>query len=153
MNAPSHRGRLVVEAALVATSARERRPWADILRRLHEGDGHLHAEFRVALAWAVQHYLRQILPEIGGIYLVGSSLEEARRASDVDILLAVPHATEADRAALEALNAEVSEAYAGLLEDVPPHFRLLDLHLLVDSQPSLFRSMLRGSGTPRYQLG
>ena len=147
------RGRLIIEAALVATSARERRPWAEILRRLHEGDRRLHAEFRVALAWAVQHYLRQLLPHAGEIYLVGSSLEEAYRASDVDILLAMPNASETDKASLEALNEDVSRAYSALLPDMPPAFRLLDIHLLVGTQPSPFRAMLTGSNTPRYQLG
>lgn len=153
MTPESDRGRLILEAALVATSARERRRWQHVLDGLKAGDRRLHAEFRVALAWAVQHYLRTMLPHLREVYLVGSSLEEAFRASDVDILLAMPHATAQDQEALDLLNHEVSEAYACLLDDVAPNFRLLDLHLLVDGQPSPFRVMLSGSNTPHYQLG
>jgi hypothetical protein len=147
-------GQLVIEASLVALSARERIPWREAAARLREGDAYLHAEYRVALAWAVHHHLRKAHPQIEDVFVVGSALEErARRTSDLDLVILGAVFTEADEDALCDLNRSISEAYRRTVGGVPPDFELLDLHLVPSSlQDHPYRRMLAGSNAPTYRL-
>lgn len=148
-------GDLVIEAALVALSARERKPVRAIVDALRAGDRRLHAELRVGLAWALRHYLARELPQLREAYVVGSSLDEesARPASDLDLVLEVGDPSEALRARLDALDAQVSTAYCRLVPGLPEDFRLLDFHLLDEATIDGFRRLVRGSSAPVHPLG
>lgn len=147
-------GRLVIEASILALSARERIPWRETKQRLASGDPRLHAEYRVALAWAIHHHLRASHPHVEDVYVIGSSLEElARLTSDLDLVILGAQFSEEDEAALAELNRRVSDAYRDIVGGVPPDFKLLDLHLVpanMDAHP--YRRLLSGSNAPTYRL-
>lgn len=147
-------GRLVIEASLLALSARERIPWREAARRLAEGDARLHAEYRVALAWAVHHHLRRTHPQVEDVYVIGSSLEEnARKTSDLDLVILAASFNEDEEDSLCELNRSVSEAYREIVGGIPPDFELLDLHLVTEAMPEHpYRRMLGGSNSPTYRL-
>lgn len=147
-------GRLVIEASLVAMSARERAPVREVAARLREGDKRLHAEYRLALAWAIHFHLRGTLPHVEDVYVVGSSLEEqARRSSDLDLVILGAEFTERDREVLADLNDAVSRAYRDLVGGVPEGFQLLDLHLVPrEPEHHPYRRLLVGSNAATYRL-
>lgn len=147
-------GRLIVEASLLALSARERIPWREAAQRLAEGDARLHAEYRVALAWAVHHHLRKSHPQVEDVYVIGSSLEEhARRTSDLDLVILGASFSGEEEDALCELNRSVSAAYRDVVGGLPADFQLLDLHLVPASvQDHPYRRLLAGSSAPAYRL-
>ena len=147
-------GRLVVEASILALSARERIPWREAAERLREGDPHLHAEYRVALAWAVHHHLRRSHPRIEDVFVIGSALEEhARRSSDLDLVILGASFTPDEEDALCEMNRSISAAYRELVGGVPEEFELLDLHLVPQAlEDHPYRRMVSGSNAPTYRL-
>lgn len=147
-------GALIVEASLVALSARERIPWREAVERLREGDARLHAEYRIALAWAVHHHLRKTHPNIEDVYIIGSALEEsARRASDLDLVILGASFSDRDEDALCDLNRRVSEAYRETVGGLPAGFELLDLHLVPrENEHHPYRRLVSGSSAPTYRL-
>lgn len=147
-------GRLVVEASLLALSARERIPWREAARRLAEGDPRLHAEYRVALAWAVHHHLRRTHPQVEDVYVIGSTLEDhARRSSDLDLVVLGPSFSDDDEDALNEMNRSISAAYREVVGGLPSDFELLDLHVVTGSMTEHpYRRMLSGSSAPTYRL-
>lgn len=146
-------GRLVVEASLLALSARERIPWRETVQALREGDARLHAEYRVALAWAVHHHVRKSHPHVEDVYVIGSSLEErARRTSDLDLVIFGASFSPEDERALRELNRAVSAAYGEMVGGVPEGFELLDLHLVPHASDHAYRKLVAGSGAPTYRL-
>jgi predicted nucleotidyltransferase len=147
-------GRLVIEASLLALSARERIPWREAIRRLREGDTRLHAEYRIALAWAVHHHLRRSHPQVEDVFVIGSALEEcARLVSDLDLVIVGADFSDRDEDALCDLNASVSAAYRECVGGVPEGFELLDLHLVPRTREhDVYRRMLGSSNAPSYRL-
>jgi predicted nucleotidyltransferase len=147
-------GDLVLEAALVALSARERKPVRALVEALRAGDRRLHAELRLALAWAIRHYLARDHPAVRAAYVVGSSLDdEARPASDLDLVLDIDSGDAALRARLEGLNLEVTKAYRRLVPGLPDDFRLLDLHVIEPGgEDGGFRRLVMGSSQPWHAL-
>lgn len=147
-------GRLVVEASLLALSARERIPWRVAVERLREGDARLHAEYRVALAWAVHHHLRKTHPHVQDVYVIGSALEErARKTSDLDLVILGASFSREDEERLREMNRAISAAYVEAIGGLPRDFQLLDLHLLPEALGEHpYRRMLAGSNAPSYRL-
>lgn len=147
-------GALVIEASLLALSARERIPWREAARLLAQGDARIHAEYRVALAWAVHHHLRRTHPHVEDVYVIGSTLEEnARKTSDLDLVILAASFNEDDEDALCELNRSVSAAYREIVGGLSPDFELLDLHLVTEAMSEHpYRRMLRGSSAPTYRL-
>ncbi|HWH08509.1 MAG TPA: nucleotidyltransferase domain-containing protein [Candidatus Thermoplasmatota archaeon] len=147
-------GHLIIEASLIALSARERIPLREAAQRLRDGDPYLHAEYRLALAWAVHHHLRKAHPGIEEVYVIGSTLEDrARRTSDLDLVILGAAFNETDEDALCEMNRSISEAYRQTVGGVPPDFELLDLHLVpseLGDHP--YRRMLSGSNAATYRL-
>lgn len=147
-------GALIVEASILALSARERIPWREAVERLRQGDERLHAEYRIALAWALHHHLRKSHPNIEDVFVIGSALEEsARRASDLDLVILGASFSERDEDALRALNRRVSDAYRDIVGGLPEGFEILDLHLVPrenDQHP--YRRLVAGSNAPTYRL-
>ena len=148
-------GAFALDAALLALSMRERRPRREIEARLREGDGRLHAELRVCLAWALHRALREAEPAVRDVYVIGSSLEEARPVSDLDLVIVAERVDDALRARVDALDAQATRAYARLAGPLPPGFRLIDAHY-VDARDAQagggFAAAVRGSGVPWYLL-
>lgn len=147
-------GTLVVEASLLALSARERTSVRSIVQGLREGDGRLHAEYRIALAWAVHHVLRRDHPQIVDVYIVGSTLDErARISSDLDLVILGGVFSESDEDAFCEANRSISRAYRELVGSVPEGFELLDLHLVPqDLEHHPYRRLFRHSDAPHYRL-
>lgn len=147
-------GRLVVEASLLALSARERAPFREVAERLRAGDARLHAEYRLALAWAVHHHLRRDHPGIEDVYVVGSSLEErARRSSDLDLVVVGGPFTAEDEDAFCEANRSISASYRSLVGGLGEDFELLDLHIVDrDDDAHPYRGALRRSDMPHYRL-
>lgn len=147
-------GRLIIEASLLALSARERIPWREAIERLRANDGRLHAEYRIALAWAVHHHLRRAHPRVEDVFVIGSALEEnARSSSDLDLVILAASFTAEEERALDDINRLVSAAYRGIVGELPEDFALLDLHLVHRSdEHHPHRSLLRASNAPTYRL-
>lgn len=151
---PADLGHLVIEASLLALSARERMPWREAIQGLREGDPRLHAEYRVALAWAVHHHLRKAHPQVADVFVIGSSLEEhARRTSDLDLVIVGAAFSDAEEDALCELNRSISAAYGEVVGGVPQDFQLLDLHLVPSGKEDHpYHRLLAGSNAPTYRL-
>ncbi len=147
-------GVLVVEASLLALSARERISWREAVERLREGDPRLHAEYRIALAWAVHHHIRKTHAQVEDVFIVGSALDDhARRASDLDLVILGTTFTDRDKEALRDLNASVSRAYRDIVGGLPERFELLDLHLVPrEHEHHPYRRLVSGSNAPTYRL-
>lgn len=149
-------GSLALATALFALSVRERVPEATLVERLRQGDRRLHSELRLCIAWALRHLIGRAAGGGAEVHVVGSTLtEEARPASDLDLVVRAGEVSPEARAALDALNADVTRAYAALMAGLCDGFRLLDVHVVTPQEvasASGFAPLLRGSSAPRYAL-
>lgn len=153
---PPTPGALVLATALFALSVRERIPEEALVERLRAGDARLHSELRLSLAWALRHALAATPLGVRELHIIGSTLrEEARPASDLDLVVRVPDLPPELAPIIEALNADVTRAYTAMMANLGDGFRLLDLHFVTpeeEAQGTGFAALLRGSSTERYTL-
>jgi hypothetical protein len=141
-----------VDVAVLVTSFRERVPEAVARERLAAGVPRAHAEFRLALAWAITRLLRDKAPEISDVHVTGSTLtEDTGPYSDLDLVLRVPHVYAATRAVVEDVNAAVTRAYRAIVPSVPDAFKLLDVKYVTLEDAAVgsgVASVLTGSNAP-----
>jgi predicted nucleotidyltransferase len=151
-------GAFILQSAIHYLAARQRTTEERLLGRLRDGEGELHAQFRLAIARMLYIALHPEQEELRSLHVFGSSVDQdARPASDLDLLVHVadPHCPLIQE--LHELDEEISQAYRELMQDkVPPSFSLLSIHVVTDDQVERrhgLASILSSIHMQRYRLG
>lgn len=150
------RGAFIFEAALQHEATRRRTSLERLLETLLAGDATAHADLRVSLARMLHLALRPH-PDVRSLNVFGSSLQEARPASDLDLLVHVADPDCPVVRALQRLNREISSAYrARFGRLVPRDFELLQVHVVTDAEVAAregFAAILSSIHEERLCLG
>ncbi len=149
-------GELAFDMGLLMAATRARLEAPMLVRKLSQGDGEAHAEFRTQVARALAGCLRWEETSIRALYVIGSAANgSCRPTSDLDIVVVLPERDRRIEATLDLVAEDISDAYRSILPDIHDEFSLLDLHYVTDVDIEAnrgFAPALKGSNIPRFPI-
>lgn len=149
-------GDVAFDMGLMLAASEDGTSPSQVLGDLQEGNPHRHAQVRHQIARALSCCLRWEATDIRSIHVIGSAVEgQARRASDLDLVIRVPEEDARLEASLELINQDLTDAFREAVGSVSQDFLLLDLHYVTDEDfesPGGISVALESPNVPRFPI-
>ena len=126
---------VLFDRALMFCAKRRHTSADQVIQTLREGNPEAHSTFRYAVAKGLANYLGNLGCEFHALYLYGSTMNgNAGIASDIDLIIVVPHKLDQVFSLLQRLDLALVVSYQALLGVAYGPTSLLNVHLVTTEE-------------------